>query len=192
MWNLKTWQVCSSDVHVKRSTFWMLRNLMFYMFGCTYLGICRSFGWVGLWGLGRFFLIIFFVGSQIPRWFRWFPSLDHTRGPWNHGKKFTSTQKPTPTDGGGGTLRGLWYWHPNSHPIWHPNSAGGSRYASVQATWSHCAVHIFIWDAPAGSGLPLQIYNSSLKKAWYFMTSFCNPSFAEANVAARSGNFPCF
>ena len=91
MWNLKTWQVCSSDVHVKRSTFWMLRNLMFYMFGCTYLGICRSFGGsdFGVWG--RVFLIIFFVGSQIPRWFRWFPNLDHTRGPWNHGNKIHHT-----------------------------------------------------------------------------------------------------
>ena len=150
-----------------------------------------KFRGVGLWGLGRFFLIIFFVWSQILRWFRWFPNLNHTRGPWNHGNKIhhTSTWHQRMVEGE--PWRGC-DWHPNSHPIWHPNSAGGSRYASVQATWSHCAVHIFIWDAPAGSGLPLQIYNSSLKKAWYFMTSFCNPSFAEANVAARSGNFPCF
>ena len=50
-----------------------------------------KFRGVGLWGLGRVFLIIFFVGSQIPRWFRWFPNLDHTRGPWNHGNKIHHT-----------------------------------------------------------------------------------------------------
>ena len=85
MTNLFIWCSCEarrildvkeSDVlHVWMHVPWYLRKFR----GGRTLEFGQGFSWFSL------------LGVRSPRWFRWFPNLDHTRGPWNHGKKFTST-----------------------------------------------------------------------------------------------------